>query len=64
MTETPDFAMMEAHAKSVEHYRCVLFALNALWGSVENDKRWLKKNEYIAVLVQRVLTEITNELTP
>ena len=54
MTETP----------AIEHHRRVLFALNALWGSVEGDKRWLKKNEYIAALVQRVLAEIANEPTP
>ena len=50
-------ALLIEDAQRIEHERCLKFALNALWGSVENDKNWRKKNPYIVDLVERVIKE-------
>jgi hypothetical protein len=50
-------AELAADAERIERERQLKFALNAIWGSVEKDKNWQKKNAYIASMVEKVLKE-------
>lgn len=44
-------------AELIEKVQSQRYALVALWGSLEGDKKWRDKNPYIATMVEKVLKE-------